>query len=218
MGDTLIRGLERAAAAGDRTAAERLEVARRRRGDVRIASGDLTRPAGCEVWGVARADIVRRGEPEERLMLGAERAHVVAVEADLMRERDSRGEPATRIGETEAESAAWRWLHARIVRAYIRQHGPIPAARCSSAPSVTSGGHSHSYWGAVRYEVRLRASDDEVIACALSAARTCRSRKRLAERDAEEMAERIGGVVVTSIGELTDRELAMCAAHAQRSA
>lgn len=72
---------------------------------------------------------------------------------------------------------------------YLRQHGSIPAVAVSSA-QARGAAKRYAYWGAVRYEVRLRKSDDEIIVTACERASSDRRSKNLAHRDASEIATR----------------------------
>ena len=72
---------------------------------------------------------------------------------------------------------------------YLRTHGPIPAVRVSSA-QARGAAKRYSYWGAVRYEIRLRKSDDEIIVTACERASSDRRSHRLAVADMMDIAER----------------------------
>ena len=82
-----------------------------------------------------------------------------------------------------------------ILADVIRAHGPIPTVRVSSAQSGTR----YNYWGAVRYELRL-TRDGRVANIAQERASSDRRSRRLAERDAEEIAEREGRIELQTIG------------------
>jgi hypothetical protein len=79
-------------------------------------------------------------------------------------------------------------LHPDPVVAYIRRHGPIPAVSVSSA-QARGRARRYPYWGAVRYELRLRKTDDECIVMAQGRASSDRRSRRLAWLDAAHLAE-----------------------------
>lgn len=86
---------------------------------------------------------------------------------------------------------------------YIRDHGPIPTVRVSSAQSHTQ----YPYWGAVRYEIRLTREGCPTNT-ALERASSDRRSERLADRDADKIAAAEGRVRYQGIGRL-DNEGAM---------
>lgn len=83
-----------------------------------------------------------------------------------------------------------------VVARMIATHGPIPCVRVSSA-QARGAAKKYSYWGAVRYEVRLRLDGVPTYA-ALGRARSDRRSEALAHRDAEELARSEGRLVVVA--------------------
>lgn len=77
-----------------------------------------------------------------------------------------------------------------LLAEHIRQHGPIQAVRVSSAPA--RGGWP--YYGRARYVLRFRR-DGVLTAVATAGAGSERRLLRLAMRDAEELAARLGAVL-----------------------
>lgn len=89
-----------------------------------------------------------------------------------------------------------------ILADIIRQHGPIPTIRVSSA-QARGLAKLYRYWGATRYEIRLtRAGKPANIA--LQRASSDRRSLRLAEQDAEEIADREGRIECNTIGTLPE--------------
>lgn len=86
----------------------------------------------------------------------------------------------------------------------IRTHGPIPTVRVSSA-QASGAAKQYSYWGAARYELRL-TRDGRVVNVALERARSDRRSRRLAERDASEIAQSEGRVAIQTIGSVSNDE------------
>lgn len=84
---------------------------------------------------------------------------------------------------------------------HIRQHGPIRTARVSSAHSSTQ----YSYWGAVRYQIRLTA-DGSPTNCALERASSDRRSQRLVERDCDNLCESEDRIRCQTIGRLSESE------------
>lgn len=83
---------------------------------------------------------------------------------------------------------------------HIRTHGPIKTARVSSA-QARGRAKRYSYWGAVRYQVRLTA-DGQPANIACERAGSDRRSERLVERDCDELCEREGRIRVRHIGRL----------------
>jgi hypothetical protein len=104
--------------------------------------------------------------------------------------------PDAALVEAASEAYIERW---------ICSHGPIPAVRVSSA-QAHGAAKQYSYWGAVRYEIALRA-DGRVTARPMGRAGSDRRSPRLARSDAEDMAARIGAVIIGSIGALCADDL-----------
>ena len=77
--------------------------------------------------------------------------------------------------------------------ALLREHGSIPAVRVSSAPA-RGRERRYPYWGAVRYEIRLRRSDGMPTLIPCERASSDRRSRRLARDDADALAEREGRV------------------------
>lgn len=82
-----------------------------------------------------------------------------------------------------------------ILVAWIRRYGPIPFVRVSSA-QARGNAKNYAYWGAVRYELRLRKSDDEPVLVACERASSDRRSKRLAYEDARDIARDEGRFVL----------------------
>jgi len=72
--------------------------------------------------------------------------------------------------------------------AYIRVHGPIGTVRVSTAQAKGLA-KRYAYWGAVRYEITLRR-DGMPTHVALERASSDRRSYRLAEKDADHIADR----------------------------
>lgn len=89
-----------------------------------------------------------------------------------------------------------------ILADLIRRHGPIPTVRVSSA-QARGVAKQYSYWGAVRYELRL-TRDGHVANVALERASSDRRSQRLAKADAAALAVREARIVVQQIGALSD--------------
>lgn len=93
-----------------------------------------------------------------------------------------------------------------IVSAWIRERGPIPAARVSSA-QARGRAKRYPYWGTARYQIELSISDDRVVVRCCCRAHSDRRVRRLAELDATALAERLCGVVIAqTAGVLSDEE------------
>ena len=91
-----------------------------------------------------------------------------------------------------------------ILTAYLLEHGDIRAVRVSSA-QARGAAKDYSYWGAVRYRVRLR-KDGVPTAQATESASSDRRSTAGAERDADELAVREDRVRVYGIGEVSQSE------------
>ena len=90
--------------------------------------------------------------------------------------------------------------------AIINQRGPIPSVRVSSAQARGAAKH-YAYWGAARYELRLTKSG-AVSNCAVERASSDRRSVRLAEADAERIAEREDRIELQTIGTLSEQDAA----------
>ncbi len=88
-----------------------------------------------------------------------------------------------------------------ILTAYIHCHGPIRAARVSSA-QARGAAKRYSYWGAVRYQIRLTPHGPSSIAT--ERASSDRRSKRLADRDCDELEDRENRIRVYTIGRLCE--------------
>jgi hypothetical protein len=82
--------------------------------------------------------------------------------------------------------------HIETLKTLIATRGPISCVRVSSA-RARGIARRYPYWGAVRYVVRLRADGTPTYAAVGRAASDRRS-ERLAERDAEALAAKLGAV------------------------
>lgn len=89
---------------------------------------------------------------------------------------------------------------------YITIHGPIQAVRVSSA-QARGAAKQYPYWGAVRYEIRLRQRDGVPVAVAQERASSDRRSRRLAEQDASDIADREGRIEIDTIGEIRATEI-----------
>ena len=90
---------------------------------------------------------------------------------------------------------------------YIRQNGPIPTVRVSSA-QARGRAKRYSYWGVVRYEITL-ANDGTPKHVPLERASSERRSRRLAELDAERFAASKGSIVVWfAAGKLSESQCA----------
>lgn len=90
-----------------------------------------------------------------------------------------------------------------LLKEYIRKNGAIPCVRVSSA-QAKGAAKAYAYWGAVRYEARLRKRDGKPTLVALERASSDRRSQRLAEEDAEKIAENENRVYVWDIGEISE--------------
>lgn len=100
--------------------------------------------------------------------------------------------------------------NAELVAAWIREHGPIPAVRISSARTGSSC--PWSYWDAVNYEIVLR-EDGVLAARPLEAARRCRRSYAAALSDAMARETLQGRVLIVGFrGSLGERDLTRVAA------
>lgn len=188
-----------------------------------------TDPVAREAW--LHADSRRRGEPATRLSEEAALRLVleaVSTRAGYYRDRGEveplahetlrRGEPAGRVLDTPThEALGWREHERReqraaaeaalpAVTAYLRRRS-IPAVRCSSARSVSSGGMSCHYWGIARYSIRLSRAGVPIASCTRAAGRD-RSVRHLAEADVEAVATDLGCIVLSGpMGALVDADM-----------
>jgi len=92
-----------------------------------------------------------------------------------------------------------------LLRDWIKDNGPIKAARVSSA-QAQGRAKKYSYWGAVRYEIRLRDKDGEVISVARGRARSDRRSQILVKKDLDNLCESENRVPIESIGRISDFE------------
>lgn len=88
-----------------------------------------------------------------------------------------------------------------VLKRIIRERGPIPTVRVSSA-QASGIAKRYPYWGASRGEIRLRKSDGELTVVPVQRASSDRRSERLAEADADAIADREGRIFVQKIGEL----------------
>lgn len=86
--------------------------------------------------------------------------------------------------------------------AVVRQFGVVGSARVSSA-QARGNAKKYSYWGAVRYEIRL-SKDGRVINMATERASSDRRSEAKADEDLEELMEREDRVRCQIIGGLTE--------------
>jgi len=107
------------------------------------------------------------------------------------------------------QSEYFRILKNILLAHRIRTRGPISAIRVSSAQALGNA-KKYSYWGAVRYEIRLRKRDNIPIAVACERASSDRRSYAYAVRDAEKIAEIEGRVMIKSIGALSEQEIQDC--------
>jgi hypothetical protein len=89
---------------------------------------------------------------------------------------------------------------------YLMDGNVVPAVRVSSA-QARGRAKRWLYWGAVRYEVRWSPKRGRPTAQAVERASSDRRSRRLAEQDAETLAERTGAIEIYSIGELSYGDL-----------
>jgi hypothetical protein len=87
---------------------------------------------------------------------------------------------------------------------YLRVHGPIKTVRVSSA-KAKGYAKNFSYWGAVRYQLRLDR-DGHPVNVALERASSDRRSESLAYEDAQALAEREGRIPCQTIGRLTEED------------
>lgn len=99
----------------------------------------------------------------------------------------------------------------------ISSRGPIPTVRVSVA-KARGKARNYPYWGAALYEIRLAKKDGAPTNAPLRGASSDRRSLRLAKRDADELAERIGGVRLDTIGHLTERDAFKVLAHIEKAA
>ena len=79
--------------------------------------------------------------------------------------------------------------------AYIREHGPVPAVRVSTA-AARGRARNYRYWGAARYEVRLHSRTRKPTLVPQERATSDRRSPRLAELDAKEIAQKEGRLLI----------------------
>ena len=94
--------------------------------------------------------------------------------------------------------------HVERLTAHIREHGPIGTVRVSSA-KARGWAKRYSYWGAVRYEIRL-TRDGVPSAYSAGRARSDHRSESLAHEDAARLAEREGRLAGQWRGRLTEAE------------
>lgn len=92
----------------------------------------------------------------------------------------------------------------RLLITFIKLHGPIPAARCSSA-RARGNAKNYSYWGAAQYVIKIGKAGAP-ISFPVRAASSDRRARWLAERDTEALAGSINGITITEIGTLSQKE------------
>lgn len=92
-----------------------------------------------------------------------------------------------------------------ILAAYIRNHGPIGTVRVSSA-QAKGRASQYSYWGAVRYELRVTQTG-KIANMPCERASSDRRTYAGAKRDAEAIAESEGRIELDHIGTLADNSL-----------
>lgn len=88
----------------------------------------------------------------------------------------------------------------------IRAQGPVGAVRVSSA-QARGAAKRFPYWGAVRYEIRV-GRDGTPSCVAIERASSDRRSRRLAEQDAERIAETEDRVECQRIGRLAEADAA----------
>ena len=88
-----------------------------------------------------------------------------------------------------------------FLRKIIEQHGPIPSVRVSSA-QAKGRAKQYSYWGAVRYEIRINRRGN-VSNCPLERATSDRRSQRLARDDALRIADDESRIFCSCLGELS---------------
>lgn len=94
----------------------------------------------------------------------------------------------------------------QALAAWIKEHGPIPAARVSSAGCVRTRIGGFAYYGVARYAIVIK-DGVPVARCTAGAPRARRSR-RLAERDAQQVCAEEHRVLINARGPLTEEECA----------
>jgi hypothetical protein len=87
---------------------------------------------------------------------------------------------------------------------YLKEHGTVKTVRVSSA-QARGFAKNFSYWGAVRYEIRINRNG-RPSNVALERARSRRRSLDLAFDDAAELAEREGRIYLERIGPLTEQD------------
>lgn len=122
-----------------------------------------------------------------------------------------------RIERLQAAVSGQRHTALRRLTRLLRATGPIPMVRVSSA-QARGAAKKYSYWGAVRYELRLGRGGIPTVVATERAFSDRRSR-RLAERDADELAARTSAIRWDGIGAISAHEAnAVLAAIAERLA
>lgn len=91
----------------------------------------------------------------------------------------------------------------QLLASAIRVNGPLRTIRVSSA-KARGAAKKFPYWGAVRYEVRLRKRDGAPVHVAVERASSDRRSQRLAEADAQSIASSEGRIWLHPIGEVSD--------------
>jgi hypothetical protein len=90
----------------------------------------------------------------------------------------------------------------------VRQYGPIPTVRVSSAQAMGAAKH-YAYWGAVRYEIRLDSRLGQPTNCPLGRASSDRRSVALARLDAQVLARREGRILWQGIGRIRTQGAAL---------
>jgi hypothetical protein len=96
----------------------------------------------------------------------------------------------------------------RALSAIVAAVGPIPTVRVSSA-QARGGAKGYAYWGAARGEIRARKRDGVLTVVSVEQASSDRRSERLAERDADAIAEREGRHYVQRLGVLSESDAAL---------
>lgn len=95
----------------------------------------------------------------------------------------------------------------RALYALVAASGPIPTVRVSSA-QARGRAKGYAYWGAARGEIRARKSDGALTVVSVEQASSDRRSERLAEADADAIAEREGRHYVQALGLLSESDAA----------
>lgn len=104
--------------------------------------------------------------------------------------------------------------HILLIKQYIHKYGPILAYRVSSA-QARGRAKKFAYWGAAQYEIRV-AKNGNIKAVVVYGASSDRRSFRLAQKDAEELADIRGAIVITDIGILRGGDLYEASMYAWR--